>query len=165
MSHSIRAVFFANKGSRRTNDLFSDAESQLRSQGIELIEAQLFESTNLLHNAIEASDTPIVILGGGDGTISSAVHLFENNGRTLAIMPFGTGNAFARDLGIPSDVTAAAEVIAQFATAEIDLGTANNRRFLNVATLGLTTLIAKELSTGIKRVSATAAYFLAMIRA
>jgi YegS/Rv2252/BmrU family lipid kinase len=165
MSDVIRAVFFANKGSRRTTDLFTDAERQLKAKGIEVVQSQLFESTHLLLSAIQSSNAPVVILGGGDGTINSAAHFFENGERTLAIMPFGTGNAFARDLGIPSDVSAAAQIISEFATTEIDLGTANSRRFLNVATLGLTTLIAAELSTGIKRVSATAAYLLALIRA
>lgn len=138
------------------------------SESLNLVDARLFDANEELVEAvaaaIERGDT-MVIVGGGDGTISSVAHLFEGKETVLGVMPFGTGNALAKDLGIPTDVDAAAEIIAGESTALIDVGIANGRRFMNVATLGLSTLIAQDLSTGIKKVFAAAAYTIAIARA
>jgi YegS/Rv2252/BmrU family lipid kinase len=107
----------------------------------------------------------MVIIGGGDGTLSAVVPHFENTGRTLGVMPFGTGNAFARDLSIPTDIQKAAEIIAGGNIAQVDIGVANGKRFLNVATLGVTTLIARQLDSDFKKISATLAYGYAFFRA
>jgi YegS/Rv2252/BmrU family lipid kinase len=140
----------------------------MAEEGISLIEAKLFDANEELVSAVGAAvkrGDPMVIVGGGDGTISSVVQLLEGTETVLGIMPFGTGNALARDLAVPTDVDQAVEIIAKGKIAHIDVGIANGRRFMNVATLGLSTLIAQDLSTGIKKVFAAAAYAIAVARA
>jgi YegS/Rv2252/BmrU family lipid kinase len=69
----------------------------------------------------------------------------------MGVLPLGTGNAFARDLGIPTDVEEAVEIIAEGRTADVDLGVCNGRYFLNTVTIGLTSKVAKSLTVPLKR--------------
>jgi YegS/Rv2252/BmrU family lipid kinase len=165
ISPSNRAAFFASANSRRGAEWFGPANEALKERGIDIADARLFESVEELADAVRGTGAPLVIVGGGDGTLSAVAPHFENTARTLGVMPFGTGNAFAKDLSIPIDIDKAAGVIAGGHIALVDVGVANNKRFLNVATLGVTTLIARELDSGVKRISATVAYGFAMYRA
>lgn len=135
------------------------------AEGVEVVEPRLFESTADLVEAVRGSGARLIVIGGGDGTLSAVAPHFEGTGRVLGVMPFGTGNAFARDLGIPINVTEAARIIASGRIEQVDIGVANGKYFLNVATLGVTTLIAKELDSGLKKISSTAAYLFAVFRA
>ena len=83
----------------------------------------------------------------------------------LGVLPLGTGNAFARDLSIASDVEIACDVIARGQASLIDLGIANEQYFVNVATVGLTTLIAKELNNEAKKRYGKFVYLFAITRA
>ena len=85
---------------------------------------------------------PMVIVGGGDGTLSSAVDHFVGKDTVFAVLPLGTANSFARTLGLPLDLDGAIEVIAYGRRKRIDLGMINGDYFANVAALGLSPLIA-----------------------
>lgn len=160
-----RAAFFASAKSRRGADWFAPAVEALKEHGIDVADHRLFESTSDLAEAVRATGVPFVVVGGGDGTLSAVVQHFEGTGRVLGVMPFGTGNSFARDLGIPADYKEAARIIAAGNTTQVDIGVANGKRFLNVATLGVSSLIATELDSGLKKISSTAAYLIAVVRA
>jgi len=82
------------------------------------------------------------VIGGGDGTVNAALPTLLKSGRPFGILPLGTANDFARTLGVPFDLAAAARVIAQGRTHPIDVGTANGRPFLNVASVGLPVEVA-----------------------
>src|SRR5687768_4647202 len=105
-----RAAFFAAANSRRGAEWFAPAIQALREHGIDLADERLFESAEDLSEAVRATGVPLVIVGGGDGTLASVVQHIEGTGRTLGVMPFGTGNAFAKDVGIPVDIQKAAEI-------------------------------------------------------
>ncbi|MDQ2986693.1 MAG: YegS/Rv2252/BmrU family lipid kinase [Armatimonadota bacterium] len=163
-----RAAFYANSKSRRGADWFAPACVRLRAGGLELTDTKLFDSNAEVVDAASkaiAEGEAMVIVGGGDGTISSAAHLFERSNAILGVLPFGTGNAFAKDIGIPPEMEKACDVLIDGRVAEVDVGVANRRLFLNVATLGISTLIAQDLSSGIKKVAASAAYLIALVRA
>jgi YegS/Rv2252/BmrU family lipid kinase len=158
-------ALFASSGSRRGADLFASAASWLQDHGIRLAESGVFDSVHELKAKVKASNETLIIVGGGDGTLSSVVELFENSDRVLGVLPFGTGNAFARDLGVAENWQTACQAIADGAIATVDVGVCNGKRFLNVATLGLSTLIARDLNKGIKKYAAGAAYLFALTRA
>ena len=77
----------------------------------------------------------------------------------------GTANDLARTLGIPDDLEAAADVILAGHRRRIDLGTVNGHPFFNVASIGLSAELARELSPELKRRWGRAGYALAAIRA
>ena len=80
-----------------------------------------------------------IVVGGGDGTLGCAAGALAEagSGATLGILPLGTHNHLARDLGIPLDLAGAARVIADGHVAHIDTARANERLFLNNASIGL----------------------------
>src|SRR5688500_10192567 len=94
---------------------------------------------------------PMVIVGGGDGSLSSAVDFFIGKETVLAVLPLGTANSFARTLGIPLDLDGAIEVIADGKARKIDVGCINGDYFLNAAALGLAPKVAETVPSGLKR--------------
>jgi diacylglycerol kinase family enzyme len=83
-----------------------------------------------------AADYDVLVAVGGDGTVSSVASAAARAGKTLAVIPTGTLNHFARDSGIPIDLNKAAEVIAAGSQRAIDIGTVNGHVFLNNVSLG-----------------------------
>lgn len=75
-----------------------------------------------------------LVAAGGDGTVSDLVNRFP--GVPLAILPLGTENLLARHLGIPCDGQTVAQIIAQGATRQIDVGLLNGRRFTLMVSAG-----------------------------
>jgi diacylglycerol kinase family enzyme len=78
-----------------------------------------------------------LVVGGGDGTISTAAGHLAGTGIPLGVLPLGTLNHFARDLGIPSVIDLAALVIAQGHARDIDVGEVNGRVFINNSSIGI----------------------------
>jgi diacylglycerol kinase family enzyme len=79
----------------------------------------------------------VVVLAGGDGTISTGASVLVESGKPLGILPLGTLNHFARDLRIPLALDAAVEIIVQGRRRSIDVGEVNGRVFVNNSSLGL----------------------------
>jgi len=155
------AVLVVNTRSRSGKEAFEAAREALTSRGVPMIGAhamtQMRRMKRVLDDAV-AQGARRIILGGGDGTVSCAVGLLLGRDVTLGVLPLGTGNDFARSLGIPASVEAACDVIAQGYTARVDVGLANGRPFLNAASLGLATAIAKRLTKRLKRAMGRLAY-------
>lgn len=80
---------------------------------------------------------PVVVAGGGDGTVASVAARLLDSPSALGVLPVGTLNHFAKDLGIPLDLDGAARVIARGATECVDVGEVNGRCFLNNSSVGL----------------------------
>jgi diacylglycerol kinase family enzyme len=87
--------------------------------------------------ALAARGDPLLIVGGGDGTISAAAAALVDTRTTLGILPLGTLNHFARDLGMPGDLAAAAKVIAGGRREVVDVAEMNGRIFINNSAIGL----------------------------
>ena len=85
--------------------------------------------------AVAAGATRVVV-AGGDGTIAAAAAELAGSGVELAVLPGGTLNHFARDLGIPPDLAAAATVAAGPDVRPADAATMNGRLFLNTSSVG-----------------------------
>jgi YegS/Rv2252/BmrU family lipid kinase len=80
---------------------------------------------------------PLVIVGGGDGTINAAASALVGTKTELGILPLGTLNHFARDLGIPVDIDEAAKLIAGGKQRHVDVAEMNDRTFINNSAIGL----------------------------
>jgi diacylglycerol kinase (ATP) len=93
----------------------------------------------------------MIVLCGGDGSISSGAMAVMESGLPLGIMPLGTANDLARTLGIPMDLAGAADVILAGNTRRIDLGSVNGHAFFNVASIGLSADLAAGIEPGLKK--------------
>ncbi|MFC0408991.1 diacylglycerol/lipid kinase family protein [Roseomonas elaeocarpi] len=90
-----------------------------------------------------ASDAPVIIVGGGDGTVHGAARRIAGTDRILAVVPLGTLNLLARDLGMPLDPAEAAAALRTAQTQNIDLGEVNGVVFTCQAVLGLPNRFAR----------------------
>ncbi|HEY7885874.1 MAG TPA: lipid kinase, partial [Cellvibrionaceae bacterium] len=92
-----------------------------------------------------------VIVGGGDGTLSSTAHTLIETKLPLAILPLGTANDLARSLGIPEELEEAFAVIAGNVRTHIDVGLVNDQHYFNVAHMGLGVKVTQELTPEVKK--------------
>jgi len=115
----------------RVHELFATLEVEAR--------VRLVAGPNLLAAAREAaaSDTDVVVMAGGDGTVSAGAGALAGTGKPMGVLPLGTLNHFARDLGIPTELEAAVRNVAEGIVREVDVGEANARVFVNNSSLGL----------------------------
>ena len=98
-----------------------------------------------------ADGADLIIVGGGDGSISAAAALLAGTKTALGILPLGTLNHFARDLGIPFDLAKAARVIAEGRQRKVDIAEVNGRTFINNSAIGLYPLMVIDRETQQKR--------------
>ncbi len=98
-----------------------------------------------------AENVDAVVAAGGDGTVISTLPIAIERGVPLGVVPLGTFNDLARTLGIPLDVRGACETIAAGAVHEIDAGRVNGSYFVNEASVGLSTRIARRQTPQVKQ--------------
>jgi len=147
------AILIVNAMSRSGADAFDEACAKLKDAGIELIEAHAIEQPEQMDPAIEAAiaKAPMVILGGGDGSLSSNIEHFLGRDTVFALLPLGTANSFAGTLGIPKTLDAAVDVIANGTRKRIDVGKIGTDYFANAAAIGLSPMIADSVPHALKR--------------
>ena len=85
-----------------------------------------------------------VIVAGGDGTAAGAAQILAGSDTELGLLPLGTLNHLARDIGIPVDLGEAAEVAANGQPVAIDVGEVNGQVFVNNASIGLYPLMVRK---------------------
>jgi YegS/Rv2252/BmrU family lipid kinase len=78
-----------------------------------------------------------IVAAGGDGTINAVASVLVGRDVPLGVLPMGTLNHFAKDLGIPLDIAEAVKVIALNHSVAVDVGEVNRREFLNNSSLGV----------------------------
>ena len=101
--------------------------------------------------AIAERGDPLVIVGGGDGSISAAASALVGTETKLGILALGTLNHFARDLGIPADLAEATALIAAGAERRVDVAEMNGRIFINNSAIGLYPLMVRDRDAQQKR--------------
>lgn len=147
------AVLVVNAKSRKGRRLFRHAVTGLRAAGVEVIAAHAVRKPKLLASTIRdavASGASMVIVGGGDGSLSSAVDHFVGHDCVFALLPLGTANSFARSMGIPLELEGAIDVIANGRRRRIDLGMIDDDYFANCCAIGMSPLIAETVPHGFK---------------
>lgn len=87
--------------------------------------------------AARAGELDAVVVGGGDGTASTAAGLIVGTGVPLGVLGLGTLNHFAKDLGMPLDLEQAAAALARGVVREVDVAECNGRVFVNNSLIGV----------------------------
>ena len=92
-----------------------------------------------------------VIAAGGDGTVNEIARALVNTDITLGILPLGSGNGLARDLGIPMDTEKALDIILRGHTRTIDYGIADNHIFFCTCGFGFDAFVSDRFAEEKKR--------------
>jgi diacylglycerol kinase (ATP) len=142
-----RALFFVNRSARRGAEKIEEAQGLLEAAGFELIERASNHPGDMTGIISEhASDVDCVIMGGGDGTLNSALEGLVKTKLPLGILPLGTANDLAKTLGIANSLPEACEHIARGDRRRIDVGMVNGKYFFNEAGCGMSARLARGLS-------------------
>lgn len=168
MGQHLRVVLLVNTESRRGAECFGSALACFAAHGANVERAvrtadvsKLVEAARL---AVERGET-LIAVGGGDGTLGAVVEPIIGSDSTLAVLPLGTGNALARDLGIPAEIPAACEIAINGRAVKMSVGRVSGRVFVNVATVGLSSRIAQHLTNPMKRRFGRLVYAAALAKA
>jgi YegS/Rv2252/BmrU family lipid kinase len=148
------AVLVVNTQSRRGARAYADAERALVRRGLKLVGSYPVTHARELPSVVRQAVSdghPLIVVGGGDGTISAIVDDFAYRDVALGLLPLGTGNSYARTIGIPLSVEGAADVIAAGVVDEVDLGRIRDDYFANVASMGFLGTCARRTTERLKR--------------
>jgi len=104
----------------------------------------------------------IIVAAGGDGTVNEVVNGLATTGATLGILPVGTMNVFASELGIPTNLNRAWEIIAKGHTRQIDLAKANGSYFVQLAGAGLDAEVVERTTVDSKKMLGPMSYLLTL---
>ena len=119
-----------------SGDQREQIEQAFSSQGVKVV-VDLVEGAEIAEWMARAAGAPRIVLGGGDGTMSTAAAALAGTTTSLAILPLGTLNHLARDLGIPATLEEAARIAVNGHPVAIDLGRLNEAYFVNNVSIGI----------------------------
>jgi diacylglycerol kinase (ATP) len=103
-------------------------------------------------------DFDVIAVAGGDGTINEAVNGLNGTSPPIAVVPLGTANVLAHELGVPLDMDACARVVADGPVREIHMGAINGRRFTMMAGVGFDAHVVNNVTRALKRKFGKLAY-------
>ncbi|MEY2547980.1 MAG: hypothetical protein QOD64_562 [Verrucomicrobiota bacterium] len=132
-------IVIMNRGAGGADDPETRIRDLLRVHGEEPRFVHPDRGTSLSAIAREAaqSDERVIVAAGGDGTISGVAAALAGTDKVLGVLPVGTLNHFAKDLGLPLDLESAVRTIVEGETASVDAGEVNGRIFINNSSLGI----------------------------
>ncbi|MEO5715223.1 MAG: diacylglycerol kinase family protein [Luteolibacter sp.] len=136
-SKSGAGIFQDTEQQERLKRVFTDSGHQV---DLSVVEPDKLEAT-LKEKAESAGE--VLIVGGGDGTITTAARLLHGTGKTLGVLPLGTFNLEARDLKLPLDPFEAAEKLIDAETIPIDLLKVNGEYCMCATVIGFYPALAQ----------------------
>jgi diacylglycerol kinase family enzyme len=136
-----RAVVIINcsAGNGHDEELARTLRARFRGAGLDPAITMAKSGAEMIETARTALDdgAELVVAGGGDGTINAVATVMAGSGVPFGVLPLGTLNHFAKDLGIPLGLDEAVRVLAGGRTRAVDVCEVNQRIFLNNSGLGL----------------------------
>lgn len=164
---TIKAELIINTGSRKSIQALPEIIQTCEQHNIQLDRQHLLaKDTNLqsLASAIKKRHPDLVLVGGGDGTVSDVLDHFAGSEIEIGILPLGTTNNFARSLNMPLAVTEAIAAIVNGKVSSVDLGKIKHDYFVNVAGVGISAQIAKTVTDKQKKIFGRFAYAINGVR-
>ena len=142
------AIYNPAAGQRDTRAALDGALGYLADHGWDVaLEATLGrgDTTTYARAAVQAGADAVIVVGG-DGSINEAVQALAGSPTALAVLPSGTGNVWAREVGIPvNDLPGAARTLVHGQVRTVDLGMAGDRYFLMWAGIGFDATLVEDL--------------------
>ena len=129
---------------------------------------KLLDAANRALQKAQRNEVDAIVAGGGDGTIHTVAAVLAGTGVPLGILPLGTLNHFAKDLGIPLDLDGAVDVVAAAHGVNVDVGEVNGIVFINNSSIGVYPYMVLDRErlrrTGLRKWTAMALAGLHMLR-
>ena len=144
----VRLLVLINRASGEASRDFKDVESRIgralaaagREADIRPVEpSRLAAAVRSAKNSYGA-----IVIAGGDGSVSTAAGVLAGTEIALGVLPLGTLNHFARDLGMPTELEAAVAAMAGGVIARVDVGEVNGHVFVNNSSVGIYTAIVAD---------------------
>lgn len=132
-------VINENAGGKTAHEFEAKLRELFRHEGAEIRMVRLREGADL-HGMLQSehlSPDETVVAGGGDGTMNAVAAELVDTANPLGVLPLGTLNHFAKDLGIPLNLEDAVHTILHGQAIRVDVGEVNGRIFVNNSGLGL----------------------------
>lgn len=139
MAGTIPVIVNATAGTGSTPDWAEGLQEKFAAAGLQA-SVKVVEHGSEITPAVEAAvkeGAAMVVAGGGDGTVSAVSAGLVGTDVALGVLPMGTLNHFAKDLGIPLEQEQAIAVLAAGRRLDVDVGEVNGRIFINNSSLGL----------------------------
>jgi diacylglycerol kinase family enzyme len=132
-------IINCSAGNGHDEELERSLREKFRAAGLEPAITMAKSGAEMIETARRAlgNGAELVVAGGGDGTINAVASVMVDSGVPFGVLPLGTLNHFAKDLGIPLELEAAIAVAAGGQVRAVDVGEVNERIFLNNSGLGL----------------------------
>lgn len=162
----LKVIYNPAAGRGRARRHVREVEEYLRSRGARVDCEPSTDPADLVRIAAESSRAGYdrVVVCGGDGTLNLAVREFDLDKGTLALIPTGSGDDFAKVMGIPRNVRKACDVVIGGRVREVDVALANDIRYLGVAGLGFDSEVADFANRNVKFLRGSAVYLYAILR-
>ena len=162
----LKIIYNPAAGRGRARRHVREVEEYLRSRGARVDCEPSTGPSDLVRIAAESSRAGYdrVVVCGGDGTLNLAVREFDLTRGTLALIPTGSGDDFARVMGIPRKIRPACDVVLDGVIREVDVALANGIRYLGVAGLGFDSEVADYANRNVKFLRGSAVYLYAIFR-
>ncbi len=137
--HSALLILNDTSGGGNAPDVQQVVTARLGAAGWSVHVVTLTGDVDLHGEVVRAIDrgVSLVVAGGGDGTVNAVVNAIHGHRVQLGILPLGTLNHFARDLGIPIDLAAALDVLVAGIVMSVDAAEVNGHLFVNNSSVGL----------------------------
>ena len=146
MATPIIVIVNATAGTGLPADWAKQLQDKFSQSGLQA-QVKVVQSGSDIEPTVRAAvkqGAQVVVAGGGDGTVSAVAAVLVGTGVTLGVLPMGTLNHFAKDLGIPLEQAEAIAVIAGNRQVDVDAGEVNGRIFINNSSLGIYPDIVRE---------------------
>ncbi|WP_031334656.1 lipid kinase [Saccharopolyspora erythraea] len=165
---ATRAAVVVNVHARNGGKAYAYAVDRLRSLGVPVGSTLPLRDPSRLPETVAAAvdaGHDLVVIGGGDGSVSSVVDVLAHRDVPLGLLPLGTANDFARTMHIPGDLEQACRTIADGHIVDVDLGLCGDNYYVNRASIGIGARVVESMSPWLKRRIGALAYPVATVKA
>ena len=146
-----RVLLLINSKARNGEAQATEAKDELTKRGFVVTAPDTSKGNYTEIISKHNSDIDLIVAGGGDGTIRLCLEGALKAAKPFGILPLGTANNLARNIGIPLTIKDAVDIIEQGTLVPIDVAYVNDIPFFNVAGLGLSVKVNKSLSSDLKK--------------
>ena len=135
----VAVVLNATAGTGCPPEWVEQLRSQFAAHGVEARVQQVKEGGEIIPTVQRLLDagSRTIVAGGGDGTVSAVASQLAGTEAVLGVLPLGTLNHFAKDLGMPLEREQAVAALVNGTVEAVDIGEVNGRTFINNSSLGL----------------------------